>query len=71
MSADQHLATEAMRANAAVNSGHYKAQIGGREKLARIHAQLAADPDRLARVTAMASQMSGGNFSWHLGTERW
>jgi hypothetical protein len=66
MSADRHLATEAMRANAAVNSGRPQAQQGGRQKLAEIHAKLAADPDRLALVTAMATQMSGGNFSWHL-----
>lgn len=63
---DSYLATEAMRANAAVNSGNARAQQGGREKLARIHAQLAGDPERLARVTALATQMPGGNFDWRL-----
>lgn len=66
MSQDEYLATEAMRANAAVNSGHPKAREGGAKRLAEIHAQLSGDPERLARVTALATRMSGGNFSWHL-----
>ena len=63
--ADMHLATEAMRANAAVNSGHPKAQDGGRQKLAQIYEQISDDPARLALVTSMATEMCQGNFSWH------
>jgi hypothetical protein len=62
---DSYLATQAMRANAAVNSGPPQAQEGGRRKLAQIYEQLADDPERLARVTEMATEMSGGYFSWH------
>ncbi|MEZ6030177.1 MAG: hypothetical protein R3C46_10555 [Hyphomonadaceae bacterium] len=63
---DRRLATEAMRANAAVNSGPPMAKAGGRKKLAQLHSQLSSDPERLGRVTMLATQMSGGNFSWHL-----
>jgi hypothetical protein len=61
---DEHLATMAMRAAAAVNSNNYRAREGGRAKLAQIRAQLEDDPERLGRVTALANRMSGGYFSW-------
>ncbi|MBM4090129.1 MAG: HEAT repeat domain-containing protein [Planctomycetes bacterium] len=61
---DERLATMAMRAAAALNSNNCRAQEGARAKLAQIRAQLEDDPERLARVTALANRMSGGYFSW-------